>query len=69
MKRTCPRCSSSIWVVRPYMAFGMHRPILLFGHKPTLREIDAFAWPVMSEQMRRAFLKPGSRPKPRRKKK
>ena len=42
MKRTCPRCECSIWVIRPQMGFGMHRPILLFDHKPTLREIDAF---------------------------
>lgn len=56
MKRTCPKCECAIWVIRPHMAFGMHRPILLFDHKPTIQEIDAVAWPVMSKQMREAFM-------------
>lgn len=60
-KRTCPKCDRSIWVVRPFMPFGMHRPILLFDHKPTIQELDRVAWPVMSENMRSAFVKVGQR--------
>jgi len=55
MKRTCPKCDCSIWVIRPHMPFGMHRPILLFGHKPTIQEIDAIAWPVRSKETREAL--------------
>jgi len=68
MKRTCQKCACSIWVIRPQMAFGMHRPILLFDHKPTIQEIDAVAWPVMSKQMREAFMRrtPRSRAQRRR---
>jgi len=57
MKRTCPKCACAIWVMRPQMAFGMHRPILLFDHRPTIQEIDAVVWPVMSPQLRAAFMK------------
>lgn len=57
MKRTCPKCDCSIWVIRPHMPFGMHRPILLFGHKPTIQEIDAIAWPVRSKETREAFMR------------
>ena len=56
-KRTCPKCAQAIWVVRPFMPFGMHRPILLFDHRPTIQELDQAAWPIMSDRLRLAFQK------------
>jgi len=54
MKRCCPRCEKAIWVLRPMMPFGMHRPTLLFDHKPTLQEIDRLCWPRIKGDLYKA---------------